>query len=1378
MSRSLKVRQECIDKVKLAVRRSGFLNQRELSEDVGLALATVSKFLTGKPVDRAIFLELCEKLSLDLGAIADLAPELNDPLSQRTLAAIVFTDVVSFTQQMAANEHRTLTLVQRDFQRMQTLCQQFAGRVLKSLGDGLLLYFTSAEQAVLCAISIQQTLAEVAATLPPDDVLQHRIGIDLGDVVYNDNDVMGNRVNLAARLQTEAPPGGICLSQSVYDVVKAHLPVAAHYMGERHLKGLRDPLPLYHIAPPSAPQASNVPALSLLPVTPPPALANRKQDWGEAMDVSAFYGRIETLATLKQWIVQDGCRLVTLMGMGGIGKTALSIKLAEQLQDEFEFLIWRSLRQAPPLEDLLADVLSVLTCQQQGDLPATIGGRITRLIELLRQSRCLLVLDNAESILCTGDRAGAYRDGYEAYAQCFQSVGESRHQSCLVLTSRELPGGLAAKAGNNLPIRSLRLPGLDPENAQVILEEKGFSSLETSTRTLIDYFSGNPLALKIVATTIQELFDGDIAQFLAQGTVVFGDIADLLEQQFNRLTGFEQQIMYWLAIEREWGSLATLRENMLPPAAPKDLLEALESLQQRSLIEKATPTLNERMTDPLKVTTPKFTQQPVVMEYVTDRLIAHVCDELLRGELGLLDCHALSKARTKDYLRHTQLRLLVKPVVEQLQRQLGDRDAVKVHLDQTLASLKARTSQPPGYAAGNLLNLFSQLGVNLSGYDFSHLTVWQVYLQGMNLQRVNFAHADLSRAVFTQTLGDLLAIAFSPDGTLLATGIDRQVLVWHIADRRQVATLEGHTAWVMAVAFSPDGTLLASGSNDQTLRLWSVETGQCVKTLRGHSSEVQTITFSPDGQVLASGSNDQTISLWNVQTHQRLRVLQGHCDRLLSVLFSPDGQHLISCADDQTVCVWNCQSGALLQTIATHVNWLLSVALSPDGMTLVTGSDHCTVKFWNLQTGECLGTLPDYTPKVWAIAFSPDGQLLATGSDDKTVRVWDVKTRHCLKTLHDHTQPVWFVAFSPDGSTLVSSGEEQAIKLWDLEAGQCLTSLKSYSNWVAAIAADPNSYRLASGSKDHQVRLWDLETGDCTRIYNGHTDAVTCVAFSPTPTAFHQIGTVGILASGSDDRTIKLWDVRTGECLKTFWGHTDWVQAIAFSPDGQTLVSGSCDNTIKLWDLRSGECLQTLTEHTHRVKSVAFHPAGTQLASGSGDHQIKIWDAQLGECLQTLAGHSDWVLSVAYSPDGSLLATGSGDRTIKIWDMQTGACVQTLEGHSHRVRSVCFSPDGQRLASGGEDCLIKLWDVTTGNCLQTLRGHEQIIWMVTFNDRDEKIISSCSEDGTIRLWQVESGVCLKVLSIDRPYEGMNISGTVGLTAAQRTMLYTLGAILE
>jgi hypothetical protein len=167
--------------------------------------------------------------------------------------------------------------------------------------------------------------------------------------------------------------------------------------------------------------------------------------WGEAIDVSAFHGREEELAVLKRWVVDDHCRLITLTGMGGIGKTALSVKLAEDVQAEFEVVIWRSLRNAPPVQDLLTDLLSILSRGRQTEIPATFNHQISQLIEFLRSVRCLLILDNVESILLSEERAGVYRTGYEEYGQLLGYIADTQHQGCLLLTSREKPKGIAAR---------------------------------------------------------------------------------------------------------------------------------------------------------------------------------------------------------------------------------------------------------------------------------------------------------------------------------------------------------------------------------------------------------------------------------------------------------------------------------------------------------------------------------------------------------------------------------------------------------------------------------------------------------------------------------------------------------------------------------------------------------------------------------------------------------------------------------------------------------------------------------------------------------------------------------------------------------------------
>lgn len=258
------------------------------------------------------------------------------------------------------------------------------------------------------------------------------------------------------------------------------------------------------------------------------------QDWGEAIDVSLFYGRVPELTTLQQWIERDRCRLVTILGMGGIGKTALAVKIAERVKAEFRFVIWRSLRNAPEIEKLLSDLILFVSHQQKIEKPGTIDEQISLLIKYLTSSRCLLVLDNAETILQSGERGGNYRQGYEGYEQLIRRIADERHQSCLVLTSREKPIGLSAREGAILPVKSLYIGGVAQETGQTILTSVGLTQIADEAKELSDRYAGNPLALKIAAATIKSLFGGNVRNFFSQGTVIFGDIWDLLEQQFNR----------------------------------------------------------------------------------------------------------------------------------------------------------------------------------------------------------------------------------------------------------------------------------------------------------------------------------------------------------------------------------------------------------------------------------------------------------------------------------------------------------------------------------------------------------------------------------------------------------------------------------------------------------------------------------------------------------------------------------------------------------------------------------------------------------------------------------------------------------------------------
>jgi WD40 repeat protein len=545
-------------------------------------------------------------------------------------------------------------------------------------------------------------------------------------------------------------------------------------------------------------------------------------------------------------------------------------------------------------------------------------------------------------------------------------------------------------------------------------------------------------------------------------------------------------------------------------------------------------------------------------------------------------------------------------------------------------------------------------------------------------------------------------------------------------------------------AFSPDGTrfvtadpgtTLAGGTTEGGARVYS-RNGEELLVLRGHSDRTFEAAYSPDGTMIVTSGLDRTTRLWDAVTGNEVRVLEA------AVLpdFSPDGRVLAVAGSNRPVRLLDTASGDPIAQFG-YAGAIVDLSLSGSGLVAIA-ADEAGAFVIDSASGEQIHHLTGHRDGTCRVEFSPDERLLATSSQDGTAKLWDLATGEEVISLTGHAGPVCGLAFSPDGARLATAGEDGTARVWDPTTGEELVAVSGHAAGIGNVSFDPTGNLISTAGGDGLTKLWNVSPGGSRELLAiSTTVAATFSAYSADG---------ALLATGTENGDVAIWDTVTGEHRVTLTGHDDRINGGGFSPDGSHLVTSGEDGTARVWDVVSGSTLFVVTEHTDTVWSSTFNPDGTVLATGGLDGLVALWSVPDGRELARLEGISA-AFSVEFSPDGALLAVGGIG--IQIWDVETITRLVEIKGHPGVILGAMFGHGGRLMATAAGDGSAKLWDVSevrSGELpeLASLQGHSGVVVDVVFSPDDTRV-ATASLDDTVKIWD-DAGNQLFTLPVESP----------------------------
>jgi len=1325
---------------------------------------------------------------------------------QRKLAAILAADVVGYSRLMGADEEVTLATLKAHRRVIDRLIGDHGGRVFGSAGDSVIAEFASPVEAVRSAVEIQLELHQCNAALPEDRRMRFRIGVNLGDVIVDGDNLMGDGVNVAARLEGLAAPGGLCVSDTVLAQIRDRLSLDFLDLGTHAVKNIARPVRVYRL-----------PLTSEEQVTSP----FRGLDVFEYEHADLFFGRARAIATTRQRLEQQaaaGTAFLLIYGMSGAGKSslvragllpAITRPGAVEGIDLWRYCVIRPSEGPDPVTALVHGLLSETALPELAQ-----EGTATELVELFQETpqraltpiraalgraaetgaasappaRLVVAIDQMEELFTAEHIDEGMREGFVQLLAVLSGSGVvwviGTIRADFFHRCAEIPGLSELKDG--LGSYEL-LPPTGPDIAQIIREPARAAGLRFEEDqkegrledVLLQAAARDPASLPLLEFMLDALYEAGKARRLLTFAAyrALGGLEGAIAQRADAVTGaLSPEVQD--ALPAVLRALTTMRlRDQTVTARPVTRAEVAATPAQGELVDAL---VAARL-----LVSDESAEGDAVVRIAHEALLSHWprAREIINANREFLGTRARVLADTGRWLADERNPELLLPPGKRLAEAEEMLQARREELDgnlrgyvevsvATVRSAEQRKLRRLQLFAGAMAGLAILAGVGgYLGFTGQQAAERQAKVAEVQAQAATAARddalaaktdalrgrslflADLSRQqtdVGNTTAGILLALEALPKEMddpdrpyLVETETSLyRALFAHLA----IAVLRGHTSPLTSIAFNAAGDQFVTSSFDLTARLWDANTGEHLAVLRGHEDTVAHAAFSPDNSRIVTASWDHTARLWDATSGAEIAILRGHESAVLKAAFSPDNSRIVTVSLDRTARLWDATSGAEIAVLRGHEDAVVDVAFSPDGKLVATASEDGTARLWDAAEGTQSAVLR-HSDRVRTVAFSPRGDRVVTASNDGTARLWDTANGAQVGVLEGHGDLVSFATFSPDGSRVVTASYDKTARVWDATRGVQIAVLTGGETTIprGGFEADVTSLVSAAFSPDGS-RVVSALFDNVALLWNADSGIQAGVLAGHdgpvTSAAFSADGRR--LVTASWDGTARLWDAADGIQITTLRGHEKAVLHAAFSRDGQRVVTASVDNSARIWDTASGAEIVALHGHDETVVHAAFSADGARVVTASADDTARVWDAASGDEIAVLSGHEGDVRHAVFSPDGMMVATTSRDATARLWDAGSGAEITVLRGHEGEIRRVAFSPDGERVATASVDGTARIWDVASGAEVRVLRGHDGEVRQVAFSPSGDRVVTA-SVDRTARIWDVVDGTEVAIL---------------------------------